>query len=190
MVYLANRAGLDRPVAVKVLPEGPDTETYANARRRWLREARAVSSIRHPHVVPLYDYGEAEGVLFLVLEFMPGGNLKERVTAPLAPSAAARLVETIARAVAHIHRQGLLHLDLKPSNILLDCEPDAPWDRVIPRVSDFGLAQANNSDSSATTSVGPRGTPSYMRRSRQWNRSPGSGRRQISTRWGRSFSNS
>jgi serine/threonine protein kinase len=150
VVYLAVRTGLDRPVALKVVPGA------------CLHEARAASRIRHPGVVPLYDFGEADSWHYLVLEYIPGGSLKARLTEPLPPPSAARLVEQIARAVAHIHGRGLLHLDLKPSNILLDGEIDAPWDRVIPRVSDFGLARFDDPDASTASLAGLRGTPCYM----------------------------
>ncbi len=162
VVYLATQTGLGRPVALKILPGAVDSDDPSGARRRWLREARAVSSIRHPNLVPLYDYGEADGRYFLVLEHIPGGSLKGRLTGPLPPRAAAGLVETIARTVADIHGRGLLHLDLKPSNILLDGEPNVAWDAWIPRVSDFGLALFADPDASMTTLAGPRGTPSYM----------------------------
>ena len=163
VVYLAIETGLDRLVALKILPGalGPDAST--GPRRRWLREARAVSSVRHPNVVPLYDYGEADGWFFLVLEYIPGGTLKQRLAEPLPPRVAAGLVETIARAVGYLHGHGLLHLDLKPSNILLDCEEDGPWDRVTPRISDFGLAlSSDDADASEKSLPGLRGTPSYM----------------------------
>jgi eukaryotic-like serine/threonine-protein kinase len=163
VVYLAIETGLDRPVALKVLPEAAGPEASAGPRRRWLREARAVSRVRHPNVVPLYDYGEADGWFFLVLEYVPGGTLKKRLTEPFPPRVAAGLMQTIARAVGYIHGRGLLHLDLKPSNILLDCEENGPWDRVTPRISDFGLALPNGGAGASETSLaGIRGTPSYM----------------------------
>jgi serine/threonine protein kinase len=163
VVYLAVETGLDRLVALKVLPGVVGSDPSSGARRRWLREARAVSSVRHPHIVPLYDFGEADGWFFLVLEYIPGGTLKQRLTEPVPPRVAAGLVETISRAVAHVHERGMLHLDLKPSNILLDCARDTSWDRVTPRVSDFGLAlYAGDAGASETTLAGPRGTPSYM----------------------------
>ena len=163
VVYLAIETGLDRLVALKILPGalGPDAST--GPRRRWLREARAISSVRHPNVVPLYDYGEADGWFFLVLEYIPGGTLKQRLAEPLPPRVAAGLVETIARAVGYLHSRGLLHLDLKPSNILLDCEGDGPWERVTPRISDFGLALSDDDAAASEKSLpGLRGTPSYM----------------------------
>jgi serine/threonine protein kinase len=163
VVYLAIETGLDRHVALKILPGalGPDVTT--GPRRRWLREARAISSVRHPNVVPLYDYGEADGCFFLVLEYIPGGTLKQRLAEPLASHVASKLVETISRAVGHLHSHGLLHLDLKPSNILLDCEGNDPWERVTPRISDFGLAlSSDDATASEKTLPGLRGTPSYM----------------------------
>ncbi len=163
VVYLAIERRLNRPVALKVLPGGAGTDESARPRRHWLREAQAISSVRHPNVVPLYDYGDADGWLFLVLEFVPGGSLKQRLVEPLPPRAAAGMMETIVRAVGHLHGHGLIHLDLKPSNILLDGECDGPWDRVIPRITDFGLALLTDGAAASETSLaGIRGTPSYM----------------------------
>ena len=163
VVYLAIETGLDRLVALKVLPGSMGADGGAGPRRRWLREARAISSVRHPNVVPLYDFGEADGSFFLVLEFVPGGTLKQRLTDPLPPRVAAGLMETIARAVGHVHSRGLFHLDLKPSNILLDGEENELWDRVTPRIADFGLALSNDEAGASEKSLaGIRGTPSYM----------------------------
>jgi serine/threonine protein kinase len=114
-IYLATQTKLGRPVALKILPGEVGTDALPLARQCWLREARAVSSTRHPNIVPLYDFGEADGWFFLVLEYIPGGSLKTRLTEPLPPRVAAALVEAIASAVAYIHGCGLLHLDLKPS---------------------------------------------------------------------------
>ncbi len=114
----------------------------------------------------LYGFGDAAPWFYLALEYIPGGTLRQRLDGPLPPRVAARLLETIARAVAGIHRAGLLHLDLKPSNILLDGDDEAPWDEVIPKVSDFGIARLSGELIGASgTSFGsglPIGTPSYM----------------------------
>jgi serine/threonine protein kinase len=161
VVYLATRTGLRRPLALKILPGALGPDENDGPRRRWLREAQAVSSVRHPNVVPLYDYGEADGWFFLVLEYIPGGTLKKRLGEPLPLRVAAGLLETIAGGVEHLHGRRVLHLDLKPSNILLDCDQNAPWDRVTPRISDFGLALSNDGTIASEKSVaGPRGTPS------------------------------
>ena len=131
---------------------------------RWLREARAFSRVRHPNVVRLYDVGEAEGWLYLVLELVPGGTLQEGLDVAFAPRDAARLVATLAEAVAAIHGEGLVHLDLKPANIFLDGAPDGPRERAIPQVGDFGLAYHCDDPGGLTTAslAGPVGTPSYM----------------------------
>ncbi len=163
VVYQAFQTSLNRPVALKVVRSGAASGSREHA--RWLREARAFSRVRHPNVVPLYEVGEADGWLYLVLEFVPGGTLEERLKVPYAPGDAARSLETIARAVEEIHRAGLLHLDLKPSNILLDGPPEAPREVSIPRVADFSIAHRwDDPDASLSMAslAGPIGTPSYM----------------------------
>ena len=84
VVYRAIKPGLDRPVALKVLPSAMNVDANTGPRRRWLREARAISSVHHPNILPLYDFGEADRWFFLVLEYIPGGTLKRRLTEPLA----------------------------------------------------------------------------------------------------------
>lgn len=161
VVYRALQPSLDRQVALKVVRSGSAAGPADHT--RWLREARASARVRHNNVLRLHDVGEIDGWLYLVLEFIPGGTLKRRLDGPLPPRVAAEIVETIARAVHAIHGHRLLHLDLKPSNILLDGEPDAPWDRAVPKISDFGLAIGQGDPGVSSASLaGPRGTPSYM----------------------------
>jgi eukaryotic-like serine/threonine-protein kinase len=158
VVHLARDLRLGRRVALKIL-----SQPGVDARRRWLREARAVSSVRHPNVVSLYDCREVGPWFVLILEHIPGGSLEKRISGPLAPRAAAGLMEKIARAVAYVHHQGVLHLDLKPSNILLDGEGGGAWERTNPLISDFGLAVFREDGGGAEpTQDGPRGTPVYM----------------------------
>ncbi|APW59677.1 serine/threonine-protein kinase [Paludisphaera borealis] len=162
-VYLARKAGQNRLIALKLMPQSAFPSDGPDDRRRWIREAQAVSSVRHPNVVTLYDYGEEGRWFFLAFEYVPGGSLKDRLTEPLPARTAAELLETSARAVAHIHAEGFLHLDLKPGNILLDGQPDAPWEDVVPKISDFGLSLSHEDLATPETSLdGPRGTPSYM----------------------------
>ena len=163
VVYQALQPSLKRRVALKVVRSGPGSGSRDHT--RWLREARSFSRVRHDNVVRLYQVGESDGWLYLVLELVPGGTLKDRLEVPYAAKDAARLLETIARAVAAIHGEGLVHLDLKPSNILLDAGLESPRELATPRVADFGLAYRwDDPDASlATTSLaGPLGTPSYM----------------------------
>ncbi len=163
VVYLAFQPSLNRRVALKVVLSGPTAGSRDHA--RWLREARALSQVRHPNVVPLYEVGECEGWLYLVLEFVPGGTLKDRLDDPYLGKDAARLVEIVAGAVAAIHRAGLLHLDLKPSNILLDAHREPDSGLSMPHVGDFGIARRwDDPDASSPTAsmAGPIGTPAYM----------------------------
>ncbi len=162
VVYLAWHLPLQRHVALKLVAGGPLTGD--RERRHWLREAQAHSRVRHPDVVQIFDVVETGDYLFLVLEYVLGGSLEQRLaTGPLSPQDAARLTQSIALAVEAIHQQGLLHLDLKPSNILLDAEPGAPWSMISPKVSDFGVAHwEGNSLATGSHSGALRGTPSYM----------------------------
>ncbi len=161
MVYLAWEPALNRHVAVKLFPGNSLADPHA--REHWLGEARALSRVPHDHVVAIHRVDETEEWLWLVIEYVSGGTLKDRLTEPLPPRDSARLTETIARAVGYFHTHGVFHLDLKPSNILLDGEPGAPWEIVSPKVSDFGIARLEGEPGTTVTGAnGPKGTPSYM----------------------------
>jgi serine/threonine protein kinase len=160
VVYLARRDTPRRRVALKLMSGGRRAEP--RERRQWLREAEAASSLRHTNVVTLYEVVEADDCFLLVLEYIPGGTLADRLSGPVAPRDAARVMETIARAVHHIHLCGLLHLDLKPSNILLDGVADGAWEAVIPKVSDFGIARSADASGTDTTGFAAGGTPPYI----------------------------
>ena len=105
--------------------------------------------MRHPHIVQLYRVDEAGGWPYLVLEYLPGGSLKERLTGPLSPRDAATLLVPVARALEQLHLAGVWHLDLKPANILIDAPPGTPLDRAALKLADFGIART--SDDAATT---------------------------------------
>ncbi len=165
VVYQAWQPELSRRVALKFLARGAVND--AIERRRWLREAQAMGRIRHPHVVRLYEVGEAAGRLYLVLDLIPGGSLKDRIDGPVAPEIVTALTEVIARTVGEIHARGMLHLDIKPSNILLDGTPGAPLQDALPVLADFGLARAGsdhsgNAATNSTISLVPSGTPAFM----------------------------
>ena len=161
VVYLAWEVALKRHVAVKLFPAYSLVDPHA--REHWLGEARALSRVPHESVVAIHRVDETDEWLWLVIEYVSGGTLKDRLAEPLPPRDAARLVETIARAVGYFHTRGVCHLDLKPSNILLDGETGAPWDIVSPKISDFGIARLEGEPGTTETgSNGPKGTPSYM----------------------------
>jgi tetratricopeptide (TPR) repeat protein len=169
VVYEARQADLDRVVAVKFIGGGPGVGH--RERKRWLREARAMAGVEHPNVVPIYQVGEQDGWLYLVLKRVAGGTLNDRLARPLEPEAAARLIEQAARGVEAVHLAGFLHLDLKPSNLLLDGPTAANWPEVTPLIADFGLARLQGgagwtsllggSGSTSGTLMGG-GTPQYM----------------------------
>jgi serine/threonine-protein kinase len=135
IVYLAREVQLDRLVAIKVLP-GALAER-AEVRERFLREARMAASLSHPHIVPIYRVGEAEGFVFFAMAFVNGETLGERLRTrgPLAPVAAARLLREVAWALSYAHGRGIVHRDIKPDNILIEAETGRSL------VSDFGIAR-------------------------------------------------
>jgi serine/threonine protein kinase/tetratricopeptide (TPR) repeat protein len=161
VVYQAWQPQLARRVAIKIV--SASDLIGAEDRRRWLREAQAIGRVRHPNVVRLHEAGERDGCLYLVLDLIAGGSLADRVAGPLPARVAVELMATVTRAVDQIHRAGMLHLDIKPSNILLDGPPDGPWDQVVPMLADFGIARAGDDPGArATGPIGVRGTPSFM----------------------------
>lgn len=158
-VYEAWQPELARHVAIKILPGGDADSGHG----RWLREARAASRIRHRNVVQIFQVGECNGWGYLVFDLIPGGSLKERLSGPLPHRLAAQLLEATSLAVDYIHTAGLMHLDIKPSNILLDGPPDGPLDAATPMIADFGIARLKD-DPVATLTAGSAGfgTPAYM----------------------------
>ena len=155
VVLKARDPALDRTVAIKVLT--PALRTARNARRRFAREARAVAAVGHEHIVAIYAVDEFRGLPYLVMQYVPGRSLQERLDAsgPLEVREILRIGTQAARALAAAHAQGVVHRDIKPANILLEnC-----IERV--KLTDFGLARAID-DASLTQSGVIAGTPQYM----------------------------
>jgi eukaryotic-like serine/threonine-protein kinase len=154
VVYKARQVSLNRIVAFKTIRDGRLSTEAQIARFR--NEARAAAALHHSNIVPVYEFGEVEGVHFISMEFVDGQSLAERIRkGPLDPMVAAGYLEEIAGTMAYAHSRGFLHRDLKPSNILVDSAGR-------PRVTDFGLVKPINSQSDLTGDGGIVGTPSYM----------------------------
>jgi eukaryotic-like serine/threonine-protein kinase len=154
-VFKARDPELDRIVAIKV----PRAGTLANAADidRFLREARSVARLRHPGIVPIHEVGDADGVPFLVSEFVEGVTLADLLTArPLTPAESARLIALLADALQYAHERGVIHRDVKPLNVILGAD-------LTPHLMDFGLAKREGGTENTVTLDGQvLGTPSYM----------------------------
>ncbi|HLV96191.1 MAG TPA: protein kinase, partial [Candidatus Acidoferrales bacterium] len=150
-VYRARDTRLGRDVAIKILPQ--HLTEKADARQRFEREARAVSSLNHAHICTLYDIGQQDGTDFLVMELLEGETLAKRLEkGPLPTAELLRIAIEISDALEKAHRQGILHRDLKPSNIMLT--------KSGAKLMDFGLAKASDAAgtpmlSSLTQSLNP-----------------------------------
>jgi len=154
VVYKGYQASLNRYVAVKVL-SGPMAHDPV-FRQRFVREARAVANINHPHILPIYDFGEdpEREIVYLVTRLVDGGSLKERMGQPWPVEPAVQLVCAIADALDTAHRHGIIHRDVKPSNILLDQNGH-------PYLCDFGIAKVLTGTQYTETGT-TIGTPEYM----------------------------
>ena len=161
VVFLAEDLTTSRMVALKVIATEP--ETNVEMRVQWLEEVRLAARIEHQNVVRLYHVEESAGYFLLVFEYVAGGTLQNWKNIPATPLQIARLIHTIALAVHQIHQQGILHLDLKPSNILIDTSAGESWDTIQPKVSDFGISSwSSPKEFTAGGRQASRGTPAYM----------------------------
>src|SRR5580692_6357752 len=138
VVLRARDETLGRLVALKVL--APGFAGDAEFRERFVRESRAAAAVDHPHIIPVYGAGEADGVLYIAMRYVSGGDLRAafRREGPLPGSTADFLLSPVASALDAAHAVGLVHRDVKPANILLETVPGTPGH---PSLSAFGLAQ-------------------------------------------------
>jgi hypothetical protein len=138
-VYLARDQSLNRDVAIKVLD--PEAAADGNLRRMFVKEARALAQLSHPNIVAVYDVGELDDSPFIVMEYLGGGSMKQRIEqmGPLKTGDAVRIAIEVANGLAFAHSKGIVHADLKPSNILFDANDTA-------KICDFGIARTPQED--------------------------------------------
>ena len=172
VVFLAYDPILHRHVALKI--PRPEVLLTASVRPRFDREAQAVARLTHPHLVPLYEVGEAGLIAYIVSAYCPGPSLAAWLKArgkPVPPKTAAKVVIELAEAIQYAHSQCVLHRDIKPSNVLLEPVHGADvnaWDDsgdelpFVPKIIDFGLARVDDQITAETQTGMSMGTLGYM----------------------------
>ncbi len=153
-VYLAIQQSLDREIVLKTLDTTHDEN--GDFFERFLKEGRMIASLRHPHIVTIFDIGSADDVLYISMEYVEGGDLRAKIENRFAPVRALDLVSKIGQALAYAHKKGIIHRDVKPANILFRGDGT-------PLLGDFGIAKDSSSVDNELTSTGTiLGSPFYM----------------------------
>src|SRR5215211_3165803 len=151
-VYKAYQETLDRYVAIKVLLSNRDPQFAA----RFKREARAIAALQHHNILPIYDYGEQNGLLYFVMQYVDTGvTLHDMLGQPIAPTEALRLIGHVLSALEYAHTRGVIHRDIKPANVLM---PSPTW----ALLADFGIAKLLNDSQHLTMTGFIIGTAAYM----------------------------
>jgi WD40 repeat protein/serine/threonine protein kinase len=153
VVYRATQPQIGREVAIKAV--APELANHPDFVRRFEREAQIVAKLEHPHIVPLYDYWREPDAAYLVMRFLRGGSVEDLLrSGPLEPERASFILDQVAAALSAAHRQGIVHRDVKPGNVLLDEVGNA-------YLTDFGVAlEVGSPERSSGTMI--RGTPGYL----------------------------
>jgi|GEM_PF-3588630 len=152
-VYRGYQAGMERYVAVKVI--NPEHGVDPNFVQRFRQEARVIAALEHPNILPVYDYGEAQGITYLVMRLVGSGTLADQMTGqPVPLDQVRRLLAEVGDALDYAHSRGVIHRDIKPSNILLD-------ERGHTLLSDFGIAKLAQNLTGLTMTGSFVGTPYY-----------------------------
>lgn len=150
-VYLARQHSLDRPVAVKLLRKF-DNPSQA---QRFFNEGRIIASLQHRNIITIYDLGVIDERHFLAMEYLAGGDLRQRIKSGISPEQVLELLETLANCLSFVHRKGIIHRDIKPENILFRLDGSAV-------LTDFGVAKHMVADSHLTMDGIALGSPYYL----------------------------
>jgi polar amino acid transport system substrate-binding protein len=155
-IYRAHQPSMKREVAIKIL--SPALQSDSNLVERFNREVEVVAALQHPYIVPVYDFGEQNGLLFIAMAFVRGGTLGDLIqNSPkgMPVPDVVRIITHVADGLDYAHAKNIIHRDLKPGNILLD-------ERKNPYIADFGLAKVLEQNQNQTLGTGLFGTPAYM----------------------------
>lgn len=153
LVFLATQTAFKRQVAIKVLaPAYASDHEFA---QRFLQEAETVASLSHPNIIPVYDFGQREGTFYMVMEYLPGGNLSQWIERGLEEQEILQITSEIASALHLAHEKGYVHRDVKPENIMFRENNSAV-------LTDFGISKQKNANNQVTVAGAVMGTPKYM----------------------------
>ena len=152
-IYLATQESFGRKVAIKVLlPQFAENKEFVE---RFLREARTVASLGHPHIIPVYDFGQIGSSYYMVMEYLPGGDLKARIKDGLKEEESLQILAQLSDALHLVHEKGFVHRDIKPDNVMFREDGSAV-------LTDFGIARLQSGADQVTVVGQVLGTPRYM----------------------------
>ncbi|MFQ5659675.1 MAG: serine/threonine protein kinase [Gammaproteobacteria bacterium] len=152
-VYLAIQESLERPVVLKIL-DAVNMDQSEELAERFLTEGRILASLNHPNIITIFDIGIADNTLYISMEYVQGGDLKQRLELTISPGEALHYLTSVASALGEAHKHGIVHRDVKPANILFKDE--------VPLLTDFGIAKQVDADSDLTSTGIFLGSPNYV----------------------------
>ncbi|HEB95327.1 MAG TPA: serine/threonine protein kinase [Sedimenticola thiotaurini] len=150
-VYLGTQMSLGRPVALKILHD-PETPQFFE---RFFNEGRCVARLSHTSLVTIFDIGQGDGFYYIVMEYLPGGDLKSRIRGGIKPGQALKILARLANCLGYVHDNGVVHRDIKPSNVLFRADDT-------PVLTDFGIAKLIQADNDLTVTGTVMGSPHYL----------------------------